>query len=145
MIIKAVLINVKADRREGLGHPTEYTLGLWKDKGLVPVARIAATSALEDTTALNQWVIQHTTQRFGLTYAVEPSLVLEIAFEGITLSRRHKSGFSLCTPHITRWLKGMHAQEADNLECLTRMASVPCEKTAPTPDIPSTFNLFGKK
>ncbi|MBZ5537198.1 MAG: ATP-dependent DNA ligase [Acidobacteriia bacterium] len=145
LILKAVLVNVKTDPRERLGHPSEYTLAVWKGSVLVPIARVAPTGFLEYAAALDQWVIQHIIQRFGSTYAVEPCLVLEITFDGITCSRRHKSGFSLSTPRITRWLKDIPAQEADTLECVARIARVPSDETTSSRDIPSPPNLFDKE
>lgn len=145
LFIKAVLINAKADLRKGLDHPSEYTLAVWKEKVLVPIARVTATGSAEDATELNHWVIKHTTQQFGSTYVVEPCLVLEVTFEGVVPSRRHKSGFSLCTPRITRWLKSMPAQEADTLERVARMADVYCDETTSSRAIPSPLNLFDRE
>ena len=72
---------------------------------------------------LDRWVRNHTVQRFGPVREVEKGLVLEIAFDSIHESKRHKSGLAMRFPRISRIRNDKPAAEADRIETLRRMAS----------------------
>ena len=60
----------------------------------------------------------NTVDRFGPVRHVKPELVLEIAFENIQLSNRHKSGLAVRFPRMVRWRTDKPAGEADSLESI---------------------------
>ena len=53
--------------------------------------------------------------------AVRPELVMEIAFESIQASNRHKSGVAVRFPRILRWRRDKTVAEADTLAALQSM------------------------
>jgi DNA ligase-1 len=55
-------------------------------------------------------------ERFGRVLVVRPEIVLEVAFDGIQKSTRHKSGFALRFPRIIRWRKDKRPEECDHLD-----------------------------
>jgi DNA ligase-1 len=59
-----------------------------------------------------------TLERFGSVRTVRPEVVLEVAFDGIQRSTRHKSGFALRFPRIVRVRNDKKASEADRLEAV---------------------------
>ena len=61
---------------------------------------------------------KNTIDKFGPVRSVTPTLVFEIAFEGIQLSSRHKSGIALRFPRIHRWRKDKLPKEANTKEDL---------------------------
>jgi len=61
---------------------------------------------------------QNTLERFGPVRSVAPTLVFEIAFENILLSKRHKSGVAVRFPRIARWRTDKAANEADSLQSI---------------------------
>ena len=67
----------------------------------------------------------HTTKRFGpvreVAHRPDDGLVLEIAFEGVNKSGRHKSGYAMRFPRINRIRRDKPAREADRLETLKRL------------------------
>ena len=63
----------------------------------------------------------HTTNRFGPVREVTQELVLEIAFDGISRSSRHKSGLALRFPRIHRIRRDKPAAEADSIDTLLRL------------------------
>ena len=65
----------------------------------------------------------HTVQRFGPVREVEKSLVLEVAFDSVHESRRHKSGLAMRFPRISRIRRDKPAQEADTIEALRKLAT----------------------
>ncbi len=86
-----------------------------------------AYSGLTDAeiTTLNAWFIAHTTQTFahGRVRVVEPEVVLEITFDRVQASPRHKSGFALRFPRILRIRDDKPAGEIDTLDTVRRLAS----------------------
>ncbi|MDO6470755.1 ATP-dependent DNA ligase [Maribacter sp. 1_MG-2023] len=102
---------------------TDYTFALWKDneegeKELVTFAK--AYSGLTDAEfrKLDAWIKKNTLERFGPVRSVTPHHVFEIAFEGIALSKRHKSGIATRFPRMLRWRKDKNIHEANTLEDL---------------------------
>ena len=62
-------------------------------------------------------------QRFGPVREVEKSLVLEIAFDSIHRSTRHKSGLAMRFPRISRIRTDKPANEADQIATLLAMVT----------------------
>ena len=56
-----------------------------------------------------------TLERYGGIHVVEPHIVLEVAFDSVTRSKRHKSGYALRFPRIHRWRKDKPLYEVDTL------------------------------
>jgi DNA ligase-1 len=54
-------------------------------------------------------------ERFGRVLLVRPEVVLEVAFDGVQRSSRHKGGFALRFPRIVRWRRDKKPAEADTL------------------------------
>ena len=67
----------------------------------------------------------HTVDRFGpvreVAHAADEGLVLEVAFEGLQRSTRHKSGLAMRFPRISRLRWDKPPREADRLERLEAM------------------------
>lgn len=102
---------------------TDYTFALWHtneqgEKELVTVAK--AYSGLTDSefAKVDQIVKRTTRERFGPVRSVEPTLVFELAFEGVAFSKRHKSGVAVRFPRILRWRQDKKIEEANSLEDL---------------------------
>ena len=102
---------------------TDYTFALWdqEQKELVTFAK--AYSGLTDAEfrQVDAWIKKNTVERFGPVRSVTPELVFEIAFEGIALSKRHKSGIATRFPRILRWRQDKKIEEANTLEDLKAM------------------------
>jgi DNA ligase-1 len=102
---------------------TDYTFGLWStnekgEKELVTFAK--AYSGLTDAEfrKVDAWIKKNTLERFGPVRSVTPYHVFEIAFEGIAISKRHKSGIATRFPRILRWRQDKKIEEANTLEDL---------------------------
>ncbi|MDO1513239.1 ATP-dependent DNA ligase [Maribacter confluentis] len=105
---------------------TDYTFALWNDndegeKELVTFAK--AYSGLTDAEfrKLDAWIKKNTLERFGPVRSVTPYHVFEIAFEGIALSKRHKSGVATRFPRMLRWRKDKNIHEANTLKDLKQL------------------------
>jgi DNA ligase 1 len=103
---------------------SDYTFGCWDGEGrLLPVGKAYFGFTDEELKWLDRFVRNHTVQRFGPVREVEKSLVLEIAFDSIHPSRRHKSGLAMRFPRIARIRRDKPAAEADTIEALERLAT----------------------
>ncbi|MDX2277804.1 MAG: cisplatin damage response ATP-dependent DNA ligase [Hyphomonadaceae bacterium] len=104
---------------------SDYTFGCWRGDELLPVGKAYFGFTDEELRQLDKFVRDHTTDRFGPVRAVRADktfgLVLEVAFEGIARSTRHKSGVALRFPRIARIRWDKPAREADTLETLERL------------------------
>ena len=65
---------------------------------------------------LTAWFLEHTVEDRGSVRAVEPRIVVEIAFNAVMRSDRHDSGYALRFPRIVRIRKDKSAEEIDTLE-----------------------------
>ena len=107
---------------------SDYSFGCWTappDEGgeLLPVGKAYSGITDEELKMLDSFVRNHTTARFGPVREVEKTLVLEIAFDSIHASKRHKSGVAMRFPRISRIRTDKPAAEADLIETLRRMAT----------------------
>jgi DNA ligase 1 len=75
----------------------------------------------EELMRLDRFIRSHTSERFGPVRAVEPRLVLEVAFDAVQPSARHKSGLAMRFPRIHRIRWDKPAGEADRLETLAAL------------------------
>ena len=105
---------------------------------LVPFAK--AYSGLDDKeiNTLDKWIRRHTLERFGPVRSVEQQQVFELAFEGIQLSTRHKSGVAVRFPRILRWRHDLGPKDADSLEDVKRLIAPEVTDRAGTPDTAGT-------
>ncbi len=103
---------------------SDYTFGCWTEEGeLLPVGKAYFGFTDEELKWLDRWVRTHTVQRFGPVREVDKSLVLEVAFDSIHLSKRHKSGLAMRFPRVSRIRTDKPAAEADRIETLMAMVS----------------------
>jgi DNA ligase-1 len=103
---------------------SDYTFCCWTDGGeLLPVGKAYFGFTDEELTWLDRFVRNHTLNRFGPVREVEKSLVLEVAFDSIHRSSRHKSGLAMRFPRISRIRTDKPAQEADRVDTLLAMAT----------------------
>lgn len=123
--IDTVLIHAQAGHGRRANLYTDYTLAVWKsDSELVPIAKAYSGLTDDEIRELDRWIKAHTKEKYGPVRSVEAHQVLEIAFEGIAPSNRHKSGFSLRFPRIHRWRKDKPALEADRLQSVEQLWKV---------------------
>ncbi|MGL4394967.1 MAG: cisplatin damage response ATP-dependent DNA ligase [Hyphomicrobium sp.] len=100
---------------------SDYTFGVWRDGAngageLVPVGKAYSGFTDAELRQLDTWIRANTTETFGPVRAVSPGLVLEVAFDAVQLSTRHKSGVAMRFPRIHRIRWDKPAAEADRLD-----------------------------
>jgi DNA ligase-1 len=103
---------------------SDYTFGCWTDADeLLPVGKAYFGFTDEELKWIDRWVRAHTIQRFGPVREVEKGLVLEVAFDSIHQSTRHKSGLAMRFPRISRIRNDKPANEADRIATLLAMVT----------------------
>jgi DNA ligase-1 len=73
---------------------------------------------------LTEWFKAHTIKDFGRARLVEPNIVLEVAFDIVQPSARHKSGYALRFPRIIRIRDDKPVEEIDTLETVRQLAAL---------------------
>jgi DNA ligase-1 len=103
---------------------SDYTFGCWTEAGeLLPVGKAYFGFTDEELKWLDRWIRSHTVERFGPVREVEKSLVLEVAFDSIHQSGRHKSGLAMRFPRISRIRTDKPAAEADRITTLQSLTT----------------------
>ena len=103
---------------------SDYTFGCWTESGdLLPVGKAYFGFTDEELKWLDRFVRNHTLNRFGPVREVERKLVLEVAFDSIHRSTRHKSGLAMRFPRISRIRTDKPAHEADRIETLLALVT----------------------
>ena len=131
LTIDAVLVSAQVGHGRRSGLFTDYTFGLWNQPAGDPLRQLVAVtraySGLTDPQILqlDRWIRKHTRERFGPVRAVEPVHVFELAFEAVTLSKRHQSGLALRFPRILRWRTDKIASQANHLGELRELTREP--------------------
>jgi ATP-dependent DNA ligase len=128
-IVDAVLIYAQRGHGRRSSYYSDYTFGVWSNgeagEQLVPVGKAYFGFSDEELLAIDRFVRRNTIERFGpvreVVHEPDRGLVLEVAFEGLQRSNRHRSGLAMRFPRISRlrWDKPPH--EADRLETLQRI------------------------
>ncbi|HEX5508641.1 MAG TPA: cisplatin damage response ATP-dependent DNA ligase, partial [Pseudolabrys sp.] len=141
MVVDAVLMYAQRGHGKRSSYYSDYTFGVWT-KGedgdvLVPVGKAYFGFTDEELIQLDRFVRRNTIERFGPVREVEHSadkgLVLEVAFEGLQRSTRHKSGIAMRFPRVSRLRWDKPPREADRLEALEKMLAMSEHGRAPAP------------
>lgn len=114
--VDAVLVYAQRGSGKRASLYTDYTFAVWHEGALVPFAKAYSGLTDAEIAEVDAFVRRHTQERFGPVRTVQPELVFELAFEGIQLSNRHKSGVAVRFPRIARWRKDKRPEDADRLE-----------------------------
>ncbi|MAQ46190.1 MAG: ATP-dependent DNA ligase [Confluentimicrobium sp.] len=120
-LIDAILLYAQRGHGKRSGFYSDYTFGVWKGNEIVPVGKAYFGFTDEELKQLDRFIRDNTRERFGPVRSVTPDLVLEIAFEGLNRSPRHKSGVAMRFPRVHRIRWDKPAQEADHLSTLEAM------------------------
>ena len=141
--VAAVLVYAQAGPGRGAGACTALTVALWSrppsgvdeaaavvamiEQGLpaqpgalqlLAIAKASSGLSEEDLRQVEQAIRGHTLAKFGPVRSLRPTLVIELAFDGIAASARHKSGMLLRLPRLLRIRHGMPLHQADALDRL---------------------------
>lgn len=121
LTIDAVLIYAQKGSGRRSGYYTDYTFAVRDGDTLVTIAKAYSGLTNKEIQEVSRFVSRNALEKFGPVRTVRPELVFEIAFEGISYSRRHKSGVALRFPRILRWRRDKKVDEIDRLEDVKKL------------------------
>jgi len=133
-LIDAVLMYAQRGHGKRSSFYSDFTFGVWRedaagDRSLTPVGKAYFGFTDEELKQLDKFVRDNTLERFGPVRSVKANrefgLVLEVAFEGLQRSTRHKSGVAMRFPRISRIRWDKPSRDADELVTLERMLETP--------------------
>ena len=128
-LVDAVLLYAQRGHGRRSSFYSDFTFGVWREgengRELAPVGKAYFGFTDEELKQLDKFVRENTIDRFGpvrsVTATEDKGLVLEVAFEGLQRSPRHKSGLAMRFPRINRIRWDKPAAEADWLKTLENM------------------------
>ena len=127
--VDAVLMYAQRGHGKRSSFYSDFTFGVWEGEGeamsLVPVGKAYFGFTDTELAQLDRYVRNNTGNRFGpvreVLHGPDHGLVLEIAFEGLNRSTRHRSGIAMRFPRIARIRWDKPAREADTLASLEKL------------------------
>jgi DNA ligase-1 len=128
LVADCVLMYAQRGSGKRSSYYSDYTFGCWTGDPalgaeLLPVGKAYFGFTDEELKWLDRWIRGHTVQRFGPVREVEKNLVLEVAFDSIHKSSRHKSGVAMRFPRISRIRIDKPAAEADRMGSLLSLVT----------------------
>ena len=132
-IVDAVMMYAQRGSGKRSSFYSDYTFGVWRrdaeGEALVPVGKAYSGFTDAELVKLDRYVRNNTVNRFGpvreVVHGMDEGLVLEIAFEGLNPSTRHKSGVAMRFPRVARIRWDKPAREADRIETLEALLRMP--------------------
>jgi DNA ligase-1 len=127
--VDAVLIYAQRGHGRRASLYSDYTFAVWdgppesSERTLVPFAKAYSGLTDEEMRKVDAIIRKTTVEKFGPVRSVTPTLVFELGFEGIALSKRHKSGIAVRFPRMLRWRHDKPVAEADSLATLQDLLS----------------------
>jgi len=129
--VDAVIVYAQRGHGKRSSYYSDFTFAVWTgpedEPVLVPVGKAYFGFTDEELKLLDKFVRENTIERFGPVRSVraEPDhgLVVEVAFEGLNRSTRHKSGVAMRFPRFSRLRWDKPPREADRLETLEKLLS----------------------
>ncbi|MBJ2130091.1 cisplatin damage response ATP-dependent DNA ligase [Alteromonas sp. IB21] len=115
LVVDAVMMYAQRGHGKRSSFYSDYTFGAWEDNQLLPIGKAYSGFTDEELKKLDNWVRRNAVGRFGPVREVKKELVLEVAFDAVHPSSRHKSGVALRFPRIHRIRWDKPANEADTL------------------------------
>jgi DNA ligase-1 len=95
---------------------SDYTFAVREGDQLLNVGKAYSGLTDAEIAEMTQWFLDHTIDDQGYRRVVEPTIVLEVAFNNMMRSDRHESGFALRFPRILRIRRDKPVEEIDTLE-----------------------------
>ncbi|HOY78345.1 MAG TPA: cisplatin damage response ATP-dependent DNA ligase [Hyphomonadaceae bacterium] len=132
MLIDAVLMYAQRGHGKRSSFYSDFTFGVWRatpeGDELAPVGKAYFGFTDEELVMLDKYVRDHTYERYGPVRSVtankKEGLVLEVAFEGLQKSSRHKSGVAMRFPRIHRIRWDKPSRDADRMETLEALLAI---------------------
>lgn len=124
MTIDCVLIYAQKGHGRRSNLYTDYTFAVKDGEKLITFTKAYSGLTDDEFKEIDQFIKKYAVEKFGPVRTVKPELVFEIAFEGISESKRHKSGISLRFPRMKRLRKDKSPEDINTLDDLKKMLRI---------------------
>ena len=121
--LDCVVVGVEVGHGKRHGVLSDYTFAVRDEAtgGLVTIGKAYSGLTDAEIAEMTKWFEAHTISVHGRYRVVEPLIVVEVAFDVIMRSARHKSGFALRFPRIANLRPDKPADEIDTLGTVERL------------------------
>ncbi len=121
--LDCVVVGVEVGHGKRHGVLSDYTFAVRDELNdrLVTIGKAYSGLTDAEIAEMTAWFMAHTLSQHGRYRVVEPTQVVEVAFDVILRSTRHKSGFALRFPRIAHLRPDKAASEADTLATVERL------------------------
>ena len=121
--LDCVVVGVEVGHGKRHGVLSDYTFAVRDDAtgSLVTIGKAYSGLTDAEIADMTRWFEAHTISVHGRYRVVEPTVVVEVAFDVIMRSARHRSGYALRFPRIARLRPDKPAAEIDTLATVTRL------------------------
>jgi ATP-dependent DNA ligase len=107
---------------------SDYTFAVRRseeDDELLNIGKAYSGLTDAELTEMTEWFTQHTLQEFahGRVRLIEPRIVIEVTFDRVQESKRHKSGYALRFPRILRLRLDKKPDEIDTLKTVQKLVA----------------------
>ena len=105
--VDTILMYAQRGHGKRSSYYSDYTFGVWNKKNLVPIGKAYSGYTDKELLKLDKFIRNNTVNKFGPVREIKKEIVLEVAFDNVFSSKRHKSGVALRFPriHRIRWDK----------------------------------------
>ena len=103
------------------GVLSDYTFAVRHENQLLNIGKAYSGLNDKEIAQLTDYFLRHTTQEEGFRRVVEPTVVIEVAFNNIQKSNRHSSGYALRFPRIERLRPDKSVAEIDTLDRVAQL------------------------
>jgi len=124
--LDCVVVGVEVGHGKRHGVLSDYTFAVINDQSgsdgrLVTIGKAYSGLTDAEIADMTEWFRAHTVRQLGRFHVVEPTVVVEVAFDVIHRSARHDSGFALRFPRIHRLRPDKGPHEVDTLSTVERL------------------------
>ena len=116
LVVDAVMMYAQRGHGKRSSYYSDFTFGLWDQNNIVPICKAYFGFSNEELEILDKFVRSNTINKFGPVREVEKKFVVEIAFDSVDFSKRHKSGVALRFPRIKRLRQDKPINEVINID-----------------------------
>ena len=132
--LDVVVVAAEYGHGKRAGVLSDYTFAVRDGARLATIGKAYSGLTDAEIRELTAWFLAHTREDLGYMRVVEPAVVLEVAFDAITQSGRHDSGFALRFPRIARIRADKPPEEINTLDDVREMFARLSRRPAPEPD-----------
>ena len=116
LVVDAVMMYAQRGHGKRSSYYSDFTFGLWDKDNIVPICKAYFGFNNEELEILDKFVRNNTINKYGPVREVEKKFVVEIAFDSVDFSKRHKSGVALRFPRIKRLRQDKPIDEVINIK-----------------------------